>query len=98
MREHTYCVYIVTNRPNGTLYTGVTNDLRRRVHQHHAGLASKFTRKYNCHRLVWFETHTDIHEAITREKRIKKWNRAWKLAMIEALNPGWNDLAEALGN
>ena len=92
MRVHNYYVYILTNRPNGTLYTGVTNDLRRRVIEHREGQTDSFTRRYGLHRLVWFEHHTDIREAILREKRIKKWNRAWKVEMIVAMNPDWRDL------
>ena len=96
MRDHGYHVYILANRRHGTLYTGITNDLPRRTDAHRIGVARKFTRKYNCHRLVWFETHTDIRAAITREKRIKKWNRAWKIELIEALNPAWTDLSITL--
>ncbi len=97
MRDHSYFTYILTNRPNGTLYAGVTNNLERRVVEHRQGRADRFTRRYNLHRLVWFEPHTDIREAILREKRIKKWNRAWKVEMIEAMNPDWRDLATELG-
>ncbi len=97
MRDHSYAVYIVASRRNGTLYTGVTNDLTRRVAEHRAGIAEGFTRRYGVKRLVWFEPHGDIAEAIQREKRIKTWNRAWKIAMIEAGNPDWRDLAEDIG-
>ena len=96
MRAHDYYTYILTNRPNGTLYTGVTNDLVRRLAEHREGGADSFTRRYNLRRLVWFEHHTDIREAILREKRIKKWNRAWKTELIEALNPDWRDLCADL--
>ena len=96
MRAHDYYTYILTNRPNGTLYTGVTNDLARRVADHREGRADSFARRYNLRRLVWFEHHTDIREAILREKRIKKWNRAWKIELIEALNPDWRDLCADL--
>ena len=92
MRAHDYFTYIVTNRPCGTLYTGVTNDLIRRIAEHRVGRAEGFTRRYGLTKLVWFEHHTDIREAILREKRIKKWNRAWKIEAIEAMNPGWEDL------
>ena len=85
-------VYIMTNRPNGTLYTGVTNDLIRRTHEHRTHAAKGFTDRYNLERLVWFEQHTDPTEAIEREKAIKKWNRAWKVELIEKDNPNWNDL------
>ncbi len=97
MRDHGYFVYILASRRNGTLYTGVTNDLTRRVAEHRAGIAEGFTRGYGVKRLVWFEPHGDIAEAIQREKRIKTWNRAWKIAMIEAGNAGWRDLAEDMG-
>ncbi len=93
MRDRSYHVYILTNRRHGTLYAGVTNDLPRRTYERRIGLAGKFTRKYNCHRLVWFETPSDIRAAITREKRIKNWNRAWKIELIEAKNPAWTDLS-----
>ena len=96
MRDHSYATYILTNRANGVLYTGVTNDLTRRLAEHRAGRAGSFTRRYNCHQLVWFETHTDIQVAILREKRIKKWNRAWKIELIETNNPDWTDLALTL--
>jgi len=96
MRDHSYFTYILTNRPNGTLYTGVTNNLVRRVVEHREGRADSFTGRYNLHRLIWFEPHTDIREAILREKRIKKWNRAWKVEMIEEMNPDWRDLATEL--
>jgi putative endonuclease len=86
-------VYIVTNKPNGTLYIGVTSDLERRCFQHRKGLLPGFTKRYNCKKLVWFETHSDMREAITREKRLKKWNRAWKIKLITAMNPNWRDLA-----
>ena len=97
MRSHTYAVYLLTNRPGGTPYCGVTNDLARRLTEHRAGQACSFTRRYNLTRLVWVEPHTDIREAILREKRIKKWNRAWKVELIEAENPNWCDLAEDVG-
>jgi len=92
MQNHNYYVYILTNRQNGTLYIGVTNDLDRRLWQHRHGQASRFTNKYNLHRLIWFEHHTDVSEAILREKRLKKWNRDWKIALIEKTNPNWRDL------
>jgi putative endonuclease len=97
MRDYSFCVYIVTNRPSGVLYTGVTNDLGRRLAEHRQGHADGFTKRYNCTVLVWYEQHTDIREAILREKRIKKWRRAWKVEMIEAANPDWKDLGNAIG-
>ncbi len=85
-------VYIVTNRPRGTLYTGVTSDLPRRAYQHRTGAAEGFTKRYRLRLLVWFERHEDIGEAITREKTLKRWHRTWKFELIEALNPDWDDL------
>ncbi|WP_181706763.1 GIY-YIG nuclease family protein [Chthonobacter rhizosphaerae] len=85
-------VYIVTNRPNGVLYTGVTNDLVRRVFEHRKGTVPGFTRKYGCKRLIWYERHEDIRDAIHREKRIKTWLRAWKVRLILEENPEWEDL------
>ena len=78
----------------GTLYVGVTSDLVKLVWQHREGLADGFTKKYKVKRLVWFETHGDIIVAITREKQLKKWARAWKSALIQEVNPGWRDLYE----
>jgi putative endonuclease len=88
---------MLASRRNGTLYTGVTNDIGRRVWEHKSDLAEGFTRKYSVHILVWFETHEDINAAIAREKQIKGWNRAWKIRLIERENSGWNDLYEKLG-
>jgi putative endonuclease len=90
--ERAYWVYIVASRLGGTLYIGVTNDLVRRVYEHRAGLAEGFTKKYGIHRLVYFESHGDVEEAIRREKQLKKWNRAWKISLIEENNPNWDDL------
>jgi len=89
-------VYIVTNRPNGVLYTGVTSDIARRAYEHREGLVPGFTRKYECKRLVWYERHDEIAAAIQREKNIKHWPRAWKAQMIVETNPGWVDLYETL--
>jgi putative endonuclease len=85
-------VYILAGQRNGTLYTGVTSDLIARAWQHREDVVAGFTRKYRVHSLVWYEIHGDMFSAITREKRIKKWNRAWKIELIEAMNPYWNDL------
>jgi putative endonuclease len=90
--ERSYWVYILASRIGGTLYIGVTNDLVRRVYEHKMGLADGFTKKYGIHRLVYFEQYSDIEAAILREKRLKKWNRAWKIQLIEELNPNWDDL------
>ena len=86
------CVYILASRRNGTLYAGVTSDLIQRVWQHKNDLAAGFTKKYRVHTLVWFELHETMESAIVREKAIKEWHRAWKLALIEAMNPQWRDL------
>ncbi|MEL7190518.1 MAG: GIY-YIG nuclease family protein [Pseudomonadota bacterium] len=90
-------VYLLASRRNGTLYVGVTSDLVGRIHQHRTGAVSGFTQKYGVKLLVWFEAHGSMDEAIVREKRIKKWNRAWKLELIEGANPHWLDLAESFG-
>ena len=92
MKEHRYFVYLLASRRNGTLYVGVTSDLAGRVGQHRDGAYDGFTRKYGVHTLVWFEEHGDIHDAIRREKQIKKWERRWKLELIEKVNPDWADL------
>jgi putative endonuclease len=91
-KEHRYFVYILASQRNGTLYVGVTNDLSFRTAQHRDEALEGFTKKYRVHMLVWFEEYGDIGDAITREKRIKKWNRDWKLEMIEKSNPDWRDL------
>jgi len=96
MNNKTYCVYILSSQRNGTLYIGVTNDLIRRVYEHKNNLIEGFTKKYNVHQLVHFEHTNDIDSAITREKQIKKWNRQWKLELIEKHNPEWKDLYEEL--
>ena len=97
MRDYNFFVYLMASRRKGTLYCGVTNDLLRRVHEHREGQGEGFTAKYGVTQLVWFERHSDINEAILREKRIKTWNREWKIALIERENPGWRDLAIDLG-
>jgi putative endonuclease len=97
MREYNFFVYLMASRRNGTLYCGVTNDLLRRMVEHRRRTADGLTSKYGVSQLVWFERHSDIHEAILREKRIKNWNRDWKIAMIEATNREWCDLAVELG-
>ena len=89
-------VYILANKRNGTLYIGVTSDLVKRVWQHKNDLIEGFTKKYSVHKLVYYETHTDMTEAIRREKRLKKWNRAWKIELIEKENPEWIDLWASL--
>ena len=89
-------VYILTNRVFGTLFTGVTNDIIRRVGEHREGRGSRFATKYRLTRLVYFEWHEDIESAIARETRLKHWPRRWKLNLIEAQNPGWADLYGSL--
>jgi putative endonuclease len=91
-RDRNYWVYIVANGLGGTLYIGVTNDLIRRVHEHKNKVAEGFTKKYDVDRLLYFEAFDDIENAIRREKRLKKWNRAWKIRLIEETNPNWTDL------
>jgi putative endonuclease len=88
----TYWVHILASALGGTLYIGVTNDLVRRIYEHRMGFADGFTKKYEIHRLVYFEQYNDVEIAIRREKRLKKWNRAWKIRLIEDSNPDWIDL------
>lgn len=89
-------VYILTNRKDGVLYIGVTNDLSRRLEQHRSGSVPGFAKTYNCDRLVWFERHDDIHAARVAERRMKAWKRAWKVKRIEAMNPDWDDISVRL--
>ncbi|PZQ60198.1 MAG: endonuclease [Phenylobacterium zucineum] len=90
----TYYVYILASQRNGTLYVGVSGDLSRRIHQHQQGEVPGFTTKYGVKRLVWYEDFPTALEAISAEKRIKRWRRRWKLELIERLNPTWADLYE----
>jgi putative endonuclease len=85
-------VYILASKRNGTLYIGVTSDLQKRSWEHKNDLLDGFTKKYGVHQLVYYELHDNVVLAITREKQLKKWNRAWKLELIERGNPDWNDL------
>jgi putative endonuclease len=85
-------VYILASQRNGTLYIGVTSDLVKRIWEHKNEQVEGFTKRYGVHLLVYFELHTDMLAAITREKQIKKWNRAWKIKLIEMVNPEWRDL------
>ncbi len=91
-----FYVYILCSKRNGTLYTGVTSDLIKRVHEHKNDLADGFTKKYTVHSLVWYELHETADSAITREKQIKRWRREWKKHLIEKDNPKWDDLYEGL--
>ena len=85
------CVYLLANKRNGTLYCGVTSDLPKRVWQHKNDLVEGFTKRYRVHTLVWYEVHETMEHAIAREKAIKEWRRAWKLKIIEDMNPTWRD-------
>jgi len=89
-----YYVYILTNKKNGTLYIGVTNDLMRRIYEHKNKILKGFTYKYNLTKLVYYAETNDISAAITEEKRMKKWYRKWKIELIEKDNPDWKDLAK----
>ena len=91
-----FYAYIVASHRNGTLYTGSTDGLILRTTQHREKTLAGFTVKYSCTRLVWYEPHPSRYAAFLRERRIKKWNRVWKLELIEAMNPGWRDLFEDL--
>lgn len=87
-----YFVYILASNRNGTLYVGITSNLVRRIYEHKSGLAEGFTKEYGVYDLVYFETHDNINEALLREKQMKKWNRQWKIRIIEEMNPKWQDL------
>jgi putative endonuclease len=91
---HQYYVYLLASRIRGTLYIGVTKDLQRRVYEHKTGIKKGFTYKYGVNRLVYFETFQNINEAIDSEKKLKKWNRDWKIELFEKENPSWQDLAK----
>ena len=91
MNKYSY-VYLLASSRNGSLYVGVTSNLIKRVWEHKNKFVDGFSKKYNIDQLVWFEQHESIESAIIREKQIKKWNRAWKIRKIEAINPYWNDL------
>ena len=86
------CVYLLASKPNGTLYTGVTSNLLKRVWEHKNNVVDGFTRKYAVHSLVWYEIHDSMDSAIQKEKTIKNWKRAWKIKVIVEMNPQWNDL------
>jgi putative endonuclease len=92
MNSKTYHVYILASQRNGTLYTGITSDLHRRMAQHRTKQGSKFVTKYKVLKLVYAEAFSDPNEAIAQEKRVKKWQRKWKLEMIEKSNPNWDDI------
>ena len=94
----TYFIYILASKRNGTLYVGMTNDLIRRVYEHKSGLIEGFTKKYSIDKLVYYESTTNVNEAILREKRLKKWKRQWKIELIEKSNPEWRDLLGDFSN
>ena len=96
MTDHTYCVYIMTNSNNTVLYTGVTNDLKRRVSEHKAGIGSGFTKKYRIRKLVYYECGEDVEAAIQREKQIKGGSRQAKIDLINSINSEWRDLYDDL--
>ncbi len=95
MKENFY-VYILSSQTRGTLYVGVTSNLTKRVYEHKNGLVEGFTKKYGVHRLVYYEIAKDADTALSRERQMKKWNRAWKLRLIEEQNPEWADLFDSL--
>jgi putative endonuclease len=90
--EKLFAVYILASKRNGTLYIGVTSNLPKRIWEHREGVVEGFTQEYGVKTLVWYEVHDNAESAITREKRLKKWNRIWKLRLIEETNPEWRDL------
>lgn len=94
--EKIYCVYILASSRKGTLYIGVTSNLPKRIYEHKNDLVEGFTKEYGVHDLVYYEVTCDIHAALVREKQLKKWNRAWKIALIEKTNPTWRDLSKDL--
>ena len=96
MSDKRPCVYILASRRNGTLYVGVTTDLARRVWEHRSDAVAGFTKQYGVHLLVHAEFHDSVADAILQEKRIKRWRRAWKIALIERDNPQWRDLYDDL--
>ena len=87
-----YYIYILASKKNGTLYIGITSDLVKRIYEHKNNFIEGFTKKYNIHRLVYYEEFVDVIQAIIREKRLKKWNRQWKIELIEKVNSDWGDL------
>ena len=97
MNEKNYCVYIISNKRNGTLYTGVTNNLLRRIIEHKRMDENGFSKKYGLNKLVWFEQTNDVKLAIQKEKQMKKWKREFKINVIEKMNPEWKDLFFEIG-
>ena len=89
-------VYLMANKPNGTLYLGVTSNLPKRAYEHRNGLLEGFSKKHGCKLLVWYTAFDDIQDARNRERQMKKWKRPWKLELIEEMNPQWRDMAKKL--
>ena len=89
-------VYVLASERNGTLYIGVTSDLVKRVWEHKNNLVEGFTKRYSVHHLVWYELHESMNSAIEQEKKMKEWERAWKIRLIEENNPNWNDLYDSI--
>lgn len=98
MTEKQFYVYMLTSRIGGTIYIGVTSRLIARIWEHREGVVPGFTKRYHVHRLVWFEEHHTAESAIRREKQLKEWRRAWKVKLIQELNPNWDDLYPALAS
>ena len=96
MEQRQPCVYMLASQRNGTLYIGVTSDLIKRVWQHKNNVEKSFSNQYNVHLLVWYEPHATMESAITREKALKGWKRAWKIELIEEMNPQWLDIYPTL--
>lgn len=96
MSEKQFYVYMLASKTGGTLYIGVTSNLKQRVYQHREELTKGFTKKYQVKKLVWFEVHANAEAAITREKQMKEWKRAWKVKLIETANADWHDLFPTL--
>ncbi|MBU2510560.1 GIY-YIG nuclease family protein [bacterium] len=91
-----YFVYIMASKKNGTLYIGVTSNIQKRVFEHKTNIVDGFTKKYSVHKLIYYESTSDIHSAIRREKQLKNWKRDWKIELIEKTNPQWLDLSSSL--
>jgi len=91
-----YYVYLITNKPYGTLYVGVTGNLVKRIYEHRTGVVEGFSKTHELHMLVWYEVHEDVLAAITREKQIKEWRRDWKVNLVQEMNADWQDLYEGI--
>jgi putative endonuclease len=96
MQEKKFYVYIMTNKPYGVFYVGVTSNLPKRLYEHKEGVVEGFTKEYNLKMLVYYEVFEDAENAIKREKRLKRWSREWKIKAVNEFNPGWNDLYETI--